>query len=136
MINQPSPEDNTKSKEESSSDDNFYQNLTEGEPVDIDLFTACAIGKLDYVSKFILNSPESTVIINKSNYGGWTALMYACYVGNDRMTELLIREGADVLFEENKHGCTALMLAASCANISLVKRLVEVRLNWQLSNTL
>lgn len=124
MINQPSSEDNIESK-----DDNFYQNLTEGEAVDIDLFTACAIGKLDYVSKFILNSPASTVIINKSNYSGWTALMYACYVGNDTMTELLIREGADVLFEENKHGFTALMLAASCANVSLVKRLVEVRLN-------
>ena len=129
MINSPLSEGNNESKQESSPEDNFYENLTEGEPVDIDLFTASAIGKLDYVSKFILDSPASTVVINKSNYGGWTALMYACYVGNDKMTELLIREGADVVFEDNRHGCTALMLAACCPNLSLTERLVEVRLN-------
>ena len=71
MINSPLSEGNNESKQESSPEDNFYENLTEGEPVDIDLFTASAIGKLDYVSKFILDSPASTVvIINQTTVAG------------------------------------------------------------------
>ena len=124
-------------KEENSREDNFWQNLTEGELVDIDLFTACALGEYDYVNLIIQNAKSSTDIVNKSNSAGWTPLMYACYVGNDKITELLVREGADVLFDENKRGCTPLMLAAASGNISLVKHLVEVRYSGeQLSITL
>jgi ankyrin repeat protein len=112
---------------------NFWQNLIEGELIDIDLFTACALGEYDYVNLTIHNAKSSTDIVNKSNSAKWTPLMYACYVGNDKITELLVREGADVLFDENKCGCTPLMLAATSGNISLVKRLVEVRFSDQLS---
>jgi ankyrin repeat protein len=116
------------SNEGNSSDDNFYENLTEGEPIDLDLFTACAIGEFEYV-KTLIHAKSDTDIVNKSNSSGWTSLMYVCYVGNDKIVELLIREGADVLFQEDKGGCTPLMFAASSGNISLVKRLVEVSLS-------
>ncbi|XP_028401463.1 ankyrin repeat and SAM domain-containing protein 3-like [Dendronephthya gigantea] len=114
-------------KEGDIDEDNFWKNLTEGELIDIDLFTACAIGEFDYVKEFINNAKPTygTDIVNNSNKSGWTPLMYVCFVGNDKITELLIREGADVLFEEHKHGFTPLMLASSSGNISLVKRLVE-----------
>jgi hypothetical protein len=119
-----------------SSEDNFWQNLTEGELIDIDVFTACAIGEFDYVKTLIFHNAKSGEdIVNKSNSAGWTPLMYVCYVGNDKITELLIREGADVSFEENRRGCAPLMFAASSGNISLVKRLVEVSLTKQLLNT-
>ena len=126
------------SKEGDINEDNFWKNLTEGELIDIDLFTACAIGEFDYVKKFIHDAKSSygTDIVNNSNKSGWTPLMYVCFVGNDKITELLIREGADVLFEENKHGLTPLMLASSSGNISLVKRLVEVCLTYFLDISL
>lgn len=120
-------ETNSKEIKFSDIEDNYWHNLTEGELVDIDLYTACAIGEFDYVKTFIQNAKTyDTDIINKSNKSGWTPLMYVCYVGNDEITKLLIREGAGVFFEQDKNGRTPLMLAASSGNVSLVKRLAEV----------
>lgn len=117
-------------RKNSSTDENitFWQNSVEGELVDVDLFTACANGEYEYVESFIHKAKSDADIVNKSNRSGWTPLLYSCYVGNEKITELLIHKGGDVLFEENKHGCTPIMFAASSGNISLVKRLVEVSL--------
>ena len=114
-------------EENNGSDDHFWKNLTEGELIDIDLLTACAIGDFDYVKSSIDNEKSGTDIVNRSNRSGWTPLMYVCYVGNEKIAELLIHEGAEVLYEENVRGRTPLMVAAGSGNVSLVKRLVEVR---------
>jgi ankyrin repeat protein len=43
---------------------------------------------------------------------GWTPLMYAAVAGNVRMTELLLKHGAEIELEDyNQRGLTALALA-------------------------
>lgn len=104
----------------------FWELFTEGKVFDLDLFTACSVGKFEYIQQLLRNDSR-TDIVNIKNEGGWSPLMYVCYIGNYEITELLVREGADVLFEEKEYGRTPLMLASSSGNIYLVKFLIKVR---------
>ncbi|XP_064604738.1 ankyrin repeat and SAM domain-containing protein 3-like isoform X2 [Liolophura sinensis] len=84
-------------------------------PVPLDLHTACSIGHFDSVRSFIHNKEED---LNRKNKGGWTPLMYACYIGHDNIVNLLLEASVDVNCK-NLKGQTPLMLAASCGNESV-----------------
>jgi ankyrin repeat protein len=63
--------------------------------------------------------------LNKKNRGGWTPLMYACYIGHDNIVNLLLDAGVNVNVKNHK-GHTPLMLAASCGNESVGYFLCQV----------
>ena len=66
------------------------------------------------------------VDLNAKNRGGWTALMYAAYIGHDNVVNLLLESRVDVNTANNK-GHTPLMLAAgSCGNESIAYFLLQV----------
>ena len=62
---------------------------------------------------------------DKRNRGGWTALMYACYIGHDSIVNLLLEAGVSVNIR-NLKGESPLMLAASCGNESVGFYLCQV----------
>lgn len=64
--------------------------------------------------------------VNGLNGGGWTPLTYACYVGHDVIANYLMDEcGADVNVRCADQS-TALTLASSCGNESIVYFLLQV----------
>ena len=63
--------------------------------------------------------------MERKNIGGWTALMYAAYIGHDNIVNLLLDEGVRVNVRNNK-GQSPLMLAASCGNESVAYFLLQV----------
>lgn len=64
--------------------------------------------------------------MNHLNRGGWTALMYAAYVGRDNILNLLLEAGAKINIQSKKDGFTALMLASYCASESIMYFLLQV----------
>ncbi|XP_028823019.1 ankyrin repeat and SAM domain-containing protein 3 [Denticeps clupeoides] len=89
--------------------------------VPVDLHTACSIGQHDVVAECIRSGQ---VDLDQKNMGGWTPLMYACYIGHDNIVELLLEAEIGVNATTPK-GLTALMLAASCGNESVAKSLLR-----------
>ncbi|XP_061169917.1 ankyrin repeat and SAM domain-containing protein 3-like [Saccostrea echinata] len=90
------------------------------DPVPLDLHTASSIGQYDVVRSYI----SRKVDLNKKNVGGWTPLMYACYIGHDNIVNLLLDAGVSVNVKNHK-GQTPLMLASSCGNESVGYFLVQ-----------
>ncbi|XP_070548274.1 LOW QUALITY PROTEIN: ankyrin repeat and SAM domain-containing protein 3-like [Ptychodera flava] len=86
------------------------------DPIPLDLYTASSIGQYDCVHAIIVSGELD---LNKKNSGGWTALMYASYIGHDNIVNLLLDAGVDVNIKSSK-GRTSLMLAASCGNESVI----------------
>ncbi|XP_032833099.1 ankyrin repeat and SAM domain-containing protein 3 isoform X2 [Petromyzon marinus] len=91
------------------------------EPRPLDLHTAASIGQQDVVSAYIASEAED---LNRRNLGGWTPLMYACYIGHDAVVALLLSAGA-LVNSANPLGQTPLMLAASCGNESAARLLLQ-----------
>ncbi|XP_059154283.1 ankyrin repeat and SAM domain-containing protein 3-like [Physella acuta] len=90
-------------------------------PIALDIHTACSIGHFDWVRSLILKNDGQK---DRKNVGGWTPLMYACYIGHDNIVNLLIKEGCNMNMK-NPKGHTPLMLAASCGNESVARTLVR-----------
>ncbi|MCP4429326.1 MAG: DUF664 domain-containing protein [Chloroflexi bacterium] len=81
----------------------------EGAGAEIDLFTACAIGRLDVVKQEIEAWPED---VNEYGRDGFTPLHLACYFGREDIALWLIEQGADgVAAAKNGMGKSALDLA-------------------------
>ncbi|TRY94251.1 hypothetical protein DNTS_011682, partial [Danionella cerebrum] len=89
--------------------------------VPLDLHTACSIGQSDIVAECI---HRGDVDLDRRNLGGWTPLMYAAYIGHDRVAEMLLESGVSVNASTSK-GLTALMLAASCGNQRIAHCLLQ-----------
>lgn len=90
-------------------------------PCPLDLHTASSIGHYECVRDIIT---RKEVDINRCNKGGWTPLMYACYIGHENILNVLLKAKADVNIRNHK-GQTALMLAASCGNNQVVHYLSQ-----------
>lgn len=63
--------------------------------------------------------------MNRKNVGGWTPLMYAAYIGHDRIANVLLDAGVGVNVTTVRRQ-TPLMLAASCGNEGIAHCLLEV----------
>ena len=97
----------------------------EEEIIPYDIYTACSLGDHNFVRELLSEGMEKYEM-NKHNCGGWTALMYAAYVGHDNVVNLLLDVDVDVNVKALKSGSTPLMLAASCGNESVVYFLLQV----------
>ncbi|KAL4229131.1 Ankyrin repeat and SAM domain-containing protein 3 [Mactra antiquata] len=84
----------------------------EFEPIPLDLHTGSSLGLYDCVETHII---RGKIDIDKKNKGGWTALMYACYIGHESIVSLLLENGCNVNLRNQKKE-TSLMLASSCGN--------------------
>ncbi|CAG5119393.1 unnamed protein product, partial [Candidula unifasciata] len=91
-------------------------------PTALDIHTACSIGHYEWVRSIILKGEDPA--LDRRNHGGWTPLMYACYIGHDNIVNLLINAGCNMNMK-NSRGHTPLMLAASCGNESVARTLVR-----------
>ena len=77
--------------------------------------------------------------MDRKNQGGWTALMYACYIGHDAVVAMLLGASAQgggrggggcrgvSVNAANNAGMTPLMLAASCGNEGAAFLLLQVK---------
>ena len=63
--------------------------------------------------------------LNRANQGGWTPLMYACYIGHVNVVNLLLQARVTVNIT-NKKQQTPLILAASCGNEEVAGALLKV----------
>ena len=89
--------------------------------IPLDLHTACAIGDYQIVNKYVVNKEE----LNKRNKGGWTALMYAAYVGRDTIVGLLLDGGANTNCASTKN-LSPLMVSAGSGIESVCYFLLQV----------
>ncbi|XP_013420925.1 ankyrin repeat and SAM domain-containing protein 3 isoform X1 [Lingula anatina] len=92
-----------------------FETRDDFQPISLDLHTASSIGQFDRVRAYIQSDKED---LNRKNRGGWTPLMYACYIGHDTIVNLLLDANVNVNVKNSK-GQTPLMLAASCGNESV-----------------
>ena len=106
-------------------DHKLVEELEKDGTIPIDIYTASMIG--DFVTVGQLIQSRSIDFDKKNRNGGWTALMYASYVGRDNIVNMLLEAGASVGIATPKLGITALMLAADCGNESIAYFLVQVR---------
>ncbi|XP_053551243.1 ankyrin repeat and SAM domain-containing protein 3 isoform X2 [Bombina bombina] len=99
----------------------WYGEPLDGQELPLDLHTAASIGQYEVVQECV---HRKDIDLNQENLGGWTALMYASYIGHDAVVNLLLEAGVDV----NKctpSGQTPLMLASSCGNESVAYFLLQ-----------
>ena len=76
-------------------------------------------------SRFYFSLYRKDIDVDKRNKGGWTALMYACYIGHESIVSLLLEHTASVNLRNSKKE-TSLMLAASCGNDRVGRLLCSV----------
>ena len=109
----------------------------------LDVWTAASIGHYDFVKRIVENkvpicayshasAADSQPInndLNARNKGGWTALMYAAYIGHDNIVNLLLaQDSIDVNLKSSPSGqreVTALILASSCGNEAISTALLQ-----------
>ena len=60
-----------------------------------------------------------------ANKGGWTALMYASYIGHEPVVQQLLEAGVSVNCTNSKGQCP-LALATSCGNDKTAELLIKV----------
>nr|XP_056722358.1 ankyrin repeat and SAM domain-containing protein 3 [Euleptes europaea] len=89
--------------------------------VPLDLHTAASIGQQEVVQACI---QCGSLDLNRRNRGGWTALMYASYIGHGAIVQLLLEAGAN-LNVPTPEGQTPLMLASSCGNEKVADLLLQ-----------
>ncbi|RUS86667.1 hypothetical protein EGW08_005541 [Elysia chlorotica] len=99
-------------------------------PIALDIHTACSIGHYEWVRTII--GRNEGIDLDRKNHGGWTPLMYACYIGHDNIVSLLITAGCCNMNAKNPRGLTPLMLAASCGNESVARTLIRRGANKEL----
>ena len=66
--------------------------------------------------------------LDSANDGGWTALMYASYIGHDLVVQQLLEAGVSVNSANNK-GQSPLTLATSCGNDKTAELLIKVSMH-------
>eukprot|EP00054_Salpingoeca_dolichothecata_P014030 m.78664 g.78664 ORF g.78664 m.78664 type:complete len:615 (+) comp20781_c0_seq3:138-1982(+) len=98
--------------------------------VPMDLHTACALGDYDCVRNHLRLSGD----VNALNKEGWTALIYAAYVGHDTVVNLLIEEGKVDVNRASAANTTPLMWAATSGNESVAYFLIQNGAKIDLTN--
>ena len=76
----------------------------------LDIWTAASIGHYEFVKKIVdqeMPTSSSSVAshndLNARNKGGWTALMYASFIGHDDIVQLLLAHVGYVEYRFSKH---------------------------------
>nr|CAB3221827.1 ankyrin repeat and SAM domain-containing protein 3 [Phallusia mammillata] len=97
------------------------------DPIPLDLFAAASIGEEEIVQD-ILDS--KSIRVNTTNRGGWSALMYAAYMGHDCTVQCLLECGADPN-QRSPQGYSSLILSSMCGNDNIMHHLLQRRVNLE-----
>lgn len=108
---------------ETSSFSSLIEQEEREEVIPLDLHTAALIGDIDTVRECM----RQKFNLDHLSRGGWSALMYAAYVGRANILNLLLEAGAriDIKSTNVKLGSTALMLASYCATENILFSLLQ-----------
>ncbi|XP_062506336.1 ankyrin repeat domain-containing protein 2-like [Corticium candelabrum] len=107
--------------------------------IDDELFDAVVENNVVKASEAIAKSADVNVI-TRNEFGGWygtglhgfpSALQVACGVGSIQLFDLLIRKEANVKYQEERYGYTALHYASDGGHVSIMKRLISCGCNKQ-----
>jgi hypothetical protein len=91
--------------------------------VELSIFEAAAIGKLDIVKKELEEYPED---LDENGRDGFTPLQLACYFGHEDIVTFLLNQGADVnLVAQNGTKIQAVHAAAASGNLNILRQLLE-----------
>ena len=93
---------------------------------DEDLFKAIKRKDLPEVKRLINSLHPANV--NAAMDDGWTPLMEAANVGDEKIADVLLLADANPNAKK-RYGWTALMEAAHCGNVAVVKRLIKSDVN-------
>lgn len=97
----------------------------------INLFEACALGKLEEATLLTESDPE---VINAFSKDGFTALGLAAYFGNEEIAKLLIAKGADVNIPANNgFNVFPIHSAVAAKNQNITKMLINAGANVNVS---
>ena len=97
--------------------------------------TIAAIRNYPELLEILLSHPHIKINIKtfgcKDNICPWTALMFACTLGNSVIVSRLVQMSALDINYQDKNGCTATLLASIWGRTSCVKILAETgKVNW------
>lgn len=89
---------------------------------EIDIFDACAIGKLDDVTLLISNNPS---LITTYSVDGFTPLGLACYFAHEEIAKFLVLQGAEVnIASKNGFNVFPIHSAVAANNFNITKMLL------------
>jgi ankyrin repeat protein len=89
---------------------------------EIDIFDACAIGKLDDVTFLISNNPS---LITTYSVDGFTPLGLACYFAHEEIAKFLVLKGAEVnIASKNGFNVFPIHSAVAANNFNITKMLL------------
>lgn len=95
--------------------------------IQISLFEACALGRLEETDLLTNNNPAS---INSFSKDGFTALGLAAYFGYEEIAKLLISRGADVNIPANNgYNVFPIHSAVASGNHGITKQLINAGAN-------
>ncbi len=90
---------------------------------ELDLFEACAIGKINAVKKQIEKNPG---LLGSFSNDGFTPLGLACYFGHHEIADFLIKKGAQInIASKNGFEVTPLHSAVAGSHLAIVKLLLD-----------
>ncbi len=90
---------------------------------DLNIYEACAVGKIDTVAYLI---EQNSALVNEYSTDGFTPLGLACYFGHEKITQLLLLKGADVnLASKNGFNVFPIHSAVAANNYNLTKLLLD-----------
>ncbi|MCY1542205.1 Ankyrin repeats (3 copies) [compost metagenome] len=90
---------------------------------ELNLFEACALGKLEEATQLIIKNPEH---INNHSDDGFTPLGLACYFGHEELASFLVSKGADVnIASKNGFNVFPIHSAVAANNINITKMLFD-----------
>ncbi|XP_076815453.1 ankyrin repeat and SAM domain-containing protein 3-like [Clavelina lepadiformis] len=104
-----------------SKDGSFSYEDKEFAPIPLDIYTAASLGEDELVQDII---DKSGLKLKEVNSGGWSALMYASYMGHNDTVQCLLEKGADPN-QRSPLGYTSLILASMCGNEGTMQVLLQ-----------
>ncbi|KAK0417541.1 hypothetical protein QR680_013070 [Steinernema hermaphroditum] len=86
----------------------------------MDLFTASSLGYTDMLHHLTRQQ------FGEKNTESWTSLLYGAYLGHENVCSDVLCVNPSILNCRDSYGRSAIMLAAACGNVSLVKRFLTL----------
>uniref|UniRef100_H2XL57 SAM domain-containing protein n=1 Tax=Ciona intestinalis TaxID=7719 RepID=H2XL57_CIOIN len=93
----------------------------EFDPIPLDIFTAASLGESEIVQEIL---DRKAARLNSVNRLGWSALMYASYMGHENTVHCLLDNSADPN-QRTPQGYSSIILASMCGNEHCIHVLIQ-----------
>uniref|UniRef100_F7B9E2 SAM domain-containing protein n=1 Tax=Ciona intestinalis TaxID=7719 RepID=F7B9E2_CIOIN len=102
-------------------DGTFSYEDEEFDPIPLDIFTAASLGESEIVQEIL---DRKAARLNSVNRLGWSALMYASYMGHENTVHCLLDNSADPN-QRTPQGYSSIILASMCGNEHCIHVLIQ-----------